>query len=165
MLPRALGRSVTADDQFLFVQTLDLYPCSASSSRLISGIAQFTDNSFQSRRFTSFNSAFGSAPNAPETRSGSLASAKVFRATPYAHAKAGSSGFCLSIAVDRKHKNRSAISDSPFHAPAITETTSGLRYRPRRLHHRSRILSPASFKESVSSAKRCVRSFLFREIN
>src|SRR5262245_37524153 len=47
MFAGALRRGVSADDELLFVDTLELDPCAASPSRFINGGALFADNPFQ----------------------------------------------------------------------------------------------------------------------
>src|SRR5437660_2377862 len=61
MFARALRWRVSANDEFLFIDTFELDPCAASAARLVNGGALFADNAFQTAMFHFLEQPFGIA--------------------------------------------------------------------------------------------------------
>src|SRR4029077_1342443 len=56
-----LRRGVSANDEFLFVDTLEFDPCAASAAGFVNGVTLFPDNSFQPAAFHFFQQKGGVA--------------------------------------------------------------------------------------------------------
>src|SRR6266480_6438128 len=60
---RPLRRRVSADNEFLFVDTFELDPCAASAPGFVNRVALFADNPFQAATLYFFEKSFGVATN------------------------------------------------------------------------------------------------------
>ena len=58
-----LRRGVSANDEFLFVDTLEFDPCAASPAGFVNGVAQFADDSFQAAALHFLEELVGISPN------------------------------------------------------------------------------------------------------